>query len=134
MKRTGKAGAQVTNKIKFTIEWDKLDNPVFTTIRSWNAAKEKYYGEQIGKEFQVWKCDEKYPFVPRHVVFHAWLSKVFVAKPSDLPDLALNHDVMLNGVPDQKWKTKLTKMDKAIILTFSKSSSPAQTLIDNGVE
>ncbi len=122
------------NKIRFTQIWDKLNDSVFTTIRSWNAAKEEYYRGRVGGEFQVWKCDEKYPFAPRYVIFHAWLRNVFVAKPSELPDFALNHDVSLNGTPDKAWKTKLTKMDKAIILTFSKSSSPAQTLIDNGVE
>ena len=122
------------NKIRFTQIWDKLNDSVFTTIRSWNAAKEEYYKEQVSREFQVWKCDEKYPFAPRHVLFHAWLCEVFVSKPSELPDLALNHDVLLNGAPDQEWKAKLMKMDKAIILTFSKSSNPAQTLINEGDE
>jgi hypothetical protein len=28
------------NKIKFTVEWDKLSHPIFTTIRSWNKEKE----------------------------------------------------------------------------------------------
>lgn len=122
------------NKIRFTQMWDKLNDPVFTTIRSWNTAKEEYYRGLIGEEFQIWKCDENYPFESRYVIFHAWLRHVSVGKPSDLPEFALNHDVLLNGTPDQAWKTKLTKMDKAIILTFSKSSSPSQMLIDNGVE
>ena len=122
------------NKIRFTQLWDKLNDPVFTTIRSWNAAKEEYYKEQVSREFQVWKCDEKYPFASRYVIFHAWLRNVFVTKPSELPDFALNHDVSLNGTPDQAWKAKVIKMDKAIILTFSKSSNPTQTLINEGDE
>ena len=43
------------NRIKFSYLWDKLNDPEFTTIRSWNTYKEDYYRSRIGQEFQVWK-------------------------------------------------------------------------------
>ena len=39
------------NKIKFTLAWDKLNEPTFTTIRSWNIEKEEYYRSHIGEDF-----------------------------------------------------------------------------------
>ena len=52
------------NRIKFSLLWDKLKDPEFTTIRSWNMYKEDYYRSRIGQEFQVWKIKEVYPFTP----------------------------------------------------------------------
>jgi hypothetical protein len=39
------------NKIKFSQHWDKLNDAKFTTIRSWNAAKEEYYISKIGEKY-----------------------------------------------------------------------------------
>ena len=118
------------NSIKFTYLWDKLKDPKFTTIRSWTALKEEYYRENIGKDFQVWKAREKYPFDKEHVMFHAWLQEVRVLKPEDIPVTLLEKDVQLDGVPDAHWLTKIRKMDKAILLIFAKQPVITQKTLE----
>jgi len=49
------------NKIKFTHVWDKLNDPEFTTIRSWNKEKEDYYRGCIGQEFPAGKSRIHFP-------------------------------------------------------------------------
>ena len=73
------------NRVKFSYLWDKLNDPEFTTIRSWNTYKEDYYRSRIGQEFQVWKTKEVYPFTPQYVIFHAWLEDIDVVKPLTIP-------------------------------------------------
>lgn len=106
------------NAIKFTYLWDKLREPSFTTIRSWSKEKEDYYESWLASEFQVWKCQETYPFNREHVLFHAYLADVQVLDTTMIPWDMLLKDVKLNGVPDQKWIDKIQKMHKAIVLTF----------------
>ena len=50
------------NKIKFTLAWDKLKDPVFTTIRSWNSDKEDYYRGSMNQEFSVQKVHNPYSY------------------------------------------------------------------------
>ena len=77
-------GSDEMNKIKFSYVWDKLNDPEFTTIRSWNKEKEDYYRGCIGQEFQVWKSKETYPFRPEYVICHLQLRSFGFCKTSNL--------------------------------------------------
>lgn len=118
------------NSIKFTHTWDKLKDPKFTTIRSWSSLKEEYYLNSVGQEFQVWKAKEKYPFNKEHVLFHAWLQEVKVLRPEEIPITLLEKDVQLDGVPEEHWLDKIRKMDRTILLTFSKNPEPLQKTLE----
>ena len=109
------------NRIKFSYLWDKLNDPEFTTIRSWNTYKEDYYRSRIGQEFQVWKTKEVYPFTPQYVIFHAWLEDIDVVKPLTIHTQVLAKDVRLNGQESAKWVKKILKNEKAIVLKFTKA-------------
>ena len=117
------------NKIKFSYVWDKLNDPEFTTIRSWNKEKEDYYRGCIGQEFQVWKSKETYPFRPEYVICHAYLLYSLVANPEDLDNEMLRKDVSMNGTPDMDWMEKIRKMKKVIVLTFTKAE-PKQVSLE----
>ena len=114
------------NRIKFSYLWDKLNDPEFTTIRSWNTYKEDYYRSRIGQEFQVWKIKEVYPFTPQYVIFHAWLEDIDVVKPLTIPTPVLAKDVRLNGQESAKWVKKILKNEKAIVLKFTKAHPKGQ--------
>ena len=114
------------NRIKFSCLWDKLNDPEFTTIRSWNTYKEDYYRSRIGQEFQVWKTKEGYPFTPQYVIFHAWLEDVDVVKPLTIPTPVLAKDVRLNGQESAKWVKKILKNEKVIVLKFTKAHPKGQ--------
>ena len=114
------------NRIKFTRYWDKLNDPKFTTIRSWNPGKEIYYRSCMGSEFQVWKASDMYPFRPEHVICHAWLHEVTVVIPAELSENMILKDVRLDGVVQDRWLAKLLKMDKALLLEFAKYPKPVQ--------
>ena len=120
------------NRIKFTRYWDKLNDPKFTTIRSWNPGKEIYYRSCMGSEFQVWKASDMYPFRPEHVICHAWLHEVTVVIPAELSENMILKDVRLDGVVQDRWLAKLLKMDKALLLEFAKYSKPAQLKLEWG--
>lgn len=104
--------------------------PRFTTIRSWNQEKEGYYTSLIGQKFQVWKTRERYPFYREYVVCHAYLASVEAMYPIAIDGSILEADVMLNGVPDQEWIAKIRKMNKVILLTFSRNPEPLQKSLD----
>ena len=114
------------NRIKFSYLWDKLNDPEFTTIRSWNTYKEDYYRSRIGQEFQVWKIKEGYPFTPQYVIFHAWLEDIDVVKPLTIPTQVLAKDVRLNGQESAKWVKKILKNEKVIVLKFTKTHPKGQ--------
>ena len=114
------------NRIKFSLLWDKLNDPEFTTIRSWNKYKEDYYRSRIGQEFQVWKIKEVYPFTPQYVMFHAWLEDIDVVKPLTIPTPVLAKDVRLNGQESAKWVKKILKNEKVIVLKFTKTHPKGQ--------
>ena len=114
------------NRIKFSYLWDKLNDPEFTTIRSWNTYKEDYYRSRIGQEFQVWKIKEVYPFTPQDVMFHAWLEDIDVVKPLTIPTPVLAKDVRLNGQESAKWVKKILKNEKVIVLKFTKAHPKGQ--------
>lgn len=108
------------NKIKFSHLWDKLNDAEFTTIRSWNQGKEEYYRTLNEQEFQVWKIRSTYPFMTEHVICHAWLKGVQVVVPRELPEDSLEKDVTIQGKVNRDWMEKLMKMDKALLLLFSR--------------
>ena len=114
------------NRIKFSYLWDKLNDPEFTTIRSWNTYKEDYYRSRIGQEFQVWKIKEVYPFTLQYVMFHAWLEDINVVKPLTIPTPVLAKDVRLNGQESAKWVKKILKNEKVIVLKFTKAHPKGQ--------
>lgn len=118
------------NRIKFTYMWDKLNDPEFTTIRSWTQLKESYYRDLIGQKFQVWKTYQSYPYKLDHKLFDAWLLSLHVDKPNDIDLSLISYDVRINGYVWDSWYDKILKMDKVIILTFSKSK-PEQKILVN---
>ena len=120
------------NKIKFMVQWDKLSHPIFTTIRSWNIAKEEYYLKQVGSKFQVWMANDTYPFRRRQLLFHAWLADVSVVNIAAIPIATFYQDILFHGAPDNVWKEKLLKMGSGIMLTFSKSPDLLQRRLEIG--
>lgn len=118
------------NKIKFSHTWDKLKDPEFTTIRSWNQGKEEYYRNLIGEKFTVLKVDNFYSAIPGSLICHAWLKGVIALNPQELPLDTLRRDVSLNGSINQEWLSKLLSMDKALFLVFSKSPVKVQKRLE----
>lgn len=109
------------NKIKFSYVWDKLDDPQFSSIRTWNKEKEEYYRSCIGQEFQVWKTRERYPFYREYVICHAFLRDVLIKNPRDISQAVLRKDVMLDGQIREDWMKRILKHDMVLVLLFSKA-------------
>ena len=118
------------NKIKFSYVWDKLNDPEFTTIRSWNKEKEDYYRGCIGQEFQVWESKETYPFRPEYVICHAWLYDVFSICPQELQQEMLEKDTKLGGEIQRDWLGRILKYEKVLLLIFSKNE-PSQSKLED---
>ena len=108
------------NRIKFSYAWDKLRDPLFTTIRSWDTKKEDHYRSHIWQKFQVWKVGVAYPFRPEYVICHAYLLDVKAINPNELDTTVIEKDVLLNGTVQQDWIKRILKYEKALLLTFSK--------------
>lgn len=119
------------NKIKFSHEWDKLKDPEFTTIRSWNQGKEQYYREHVGEKFSVLKVDHYFQNRPGNLICHAWLKGVIVLNPQELPLDLLRRDVSLEGKVSEAWLSKLLAMDKALLLVFSKNPVKEQRALED---
>ena len=115
-------------RIKFSHVWDKLKEPEWTTIRSWNEEKEKYYQQQIDKQFTVLYIDKPWPSKNGKLICYAYLRNVVLIPGQLIPDCVLRKDVTLDGVPQMDWYGKIRKMDKAIMLHFSKSPDSQLTL------
>ena len=116
------------NRIKFSLLWDKLNDPVFTTIRSWNVEKEEYYRSHIGEEFSVLKVKNQYSVRPEHMICHAFLLDVKRMKTKDIDKATLEKDVSLNGHPIADWIIKIMKNETVLLLTFSKHMKGQQRL------
>ncbi len=110
------------NRIKFTHLWDKLTEPEFTTIRSWNPDKEKYYKSLKGQKFQVLKVKTQFSFYPEYTICHAYLSAVQVMDPKEIDINLLRRDVTINGVVNKEWYGKILNMNRVILLTFQSPS------------
>ncbi len=116
------------NRIKFSLLWDKLNDPEFTTIRSWNNEKEEYYRNHIGEEFSVLKVKNQYSVRPEHMICHAFLLDVKRMKTKDIDNATLVKDVSLNGQPSADWIIKIMKNETVLLLTFSKHMRGQQRL------
>ena len=116
------------NRIKFSLLWDKLNDPTFTTIRSWNVEKEEYYRSHIGEEFSVLKVKNQYSVRPEHMICHAFLLDVKRMKTKDIDKDTLEKDVSLNGQPSADWIIKIMKNETVLLLTFSKHMKGQQRL------
>ena len=114
------------NRIKFSCLWDKLQDPDFTTIRSWDKSKEEYYRFRIGQEFQVWKIKEIYPFTLQYMLFHAWLEEINVVNPLDIPTAVLAKDIQIDGQESAKWANMILRNKKVIVLRFTKTHPKGQ--------
>ena len=118
------------NKINFSCKWDKLNDPEFTTIRSWNPQKESYYMQLVGSEFQVWKASPSFPFRREYVLFHAWLREMQIVDPKTIDSSLLRNDVTIGGEIDTSWIIKILKMNKVILLKFSKCPHSNRMLLE----
>ena len=116
------------NKIKFTYEWDKLRDPEFTTIRSWNKEKEDYYRGCIGQEFSCWKVKNTFSYLPEYVICHAFLQDVQVLDPKRISMETLKKDTMLDGNVNSDWLYRIMKNKTVILLTFLKQRKGQQRL------
>jgi len=105
------------NRIKFTADWDKLDGPRFTTIRSYRPEKHEYYQSKVGEVFTVLRVPHEWSY-RGHKVGSATLMSVTVVRPAALPALQLQKDVLIRGKPDQAWLDRLLSMPRAILLEF----------------
>ncbi len=107
------------NRIKFTEDWDKLREPRFTTIRSYNPGKEEYYRAHIGEAFSILRIRtyRSHPFIGRKIG-SATLTDVRVVVPGGIPAAVLHRDVLRGGKPDTEWMERLLAMDRALLLEF----------------
>ncbi len=107
------------NHIKFSADWDKLKDSRFTTIRSYNLQKHKWYSEQLLKEFTILRVPHEFAHPSKgRKIGRAILLRVREVKPADLPAGDLQRDVTIGGRPDQKWLDRLLAMDRALLLEF----------------
>lgn len=105
------------NRIKFAEDWDKLSEPRFTTIRSYNPEKEAYYRAQIGREFTVLRVSSYWSYRGKKIGT-ATLRSVRVLAPRNLLASELATDVLRGGRPDPWWMKRLLAMDRALVLEF----------------
>ena len=60
-----------------------------------------------------------------------YLESVVKINPAQAPDYSLlEMDVMLNGSVDRDWLAKIMKMEDALLMTFSRSPVPHQSLLE----
>ena len=139
----------MNNIIKFSMLFDKLKDIEFTTIRSYTAEKEDYYEFMIGQTFQVWLSEPDEPYNPVKYLFNANLVSVKVISPKTVFSLkkgedpwkfkpafrdVLENDVKVEGDIQQDWFQKISKMDRALLLIFSKSDPFIYHWDSNGEE
>jgi hypothetical protein len=126
----------MNNIIKFSMLFDKLKDIEFTTIRSYTPEKEDYYTFMIGTNFQVWLSEPDEPYNAVKFLFNANLVSINVISPKTVFSLAkkkghykfkpalrdiIEDDVKVDGNIQQDWFYKISKMDRALLLIFSKS-------------
>lgn len=105
------------NRIRFTELWDKLEQPRFTTIRSYRRDKETYYRSLVGQELLPWLDNGKSVYFGRPLG-RATLRSVRVVKPGDLPAHELRADLLHGGQVDRVWESRVLAMDRALLLEF----------------
>jgi hypothetical protein len=105
------------NRISFTEDWDKLQEPRFTTIRSYRPEKEAYYRELVGKTLILWRKTGRSVW-NGHVIGQATLLSVEVVRPAGLPADLIRRDVLRGGVVDQEWFKRVCAMENGLLLSF----------------
>ena len=105
------------NGIMFSVEWDKLKEPRFTTIRSYNPKKMSFYEHRVGEDFDLIKTNGRYAD-RGHKIGSATLRSARMFEPAKLPAEVLLRDVAYGGKPDQRWLDRLLAMPTAILLEF----------------
>lgn len=103
-------------RIRFSHIWDKLAEPEWTTIRSWNEEKETYYRGMIGCKFTA--MEQKWGQNGRFICY-VYLADVEVIAGQLIPDNLLRKDVTLNGMVNGSWYRKIRQMPKTLVLKFS---------------
>ena len=82
----------------------------------------------MGKQFTVLYIDKPWPPRNGRLICYAYLRNVVLIAGQLIPDKILEKDVTLDGTPQMDWYQKIRKMDKAIMLHFSKSPDSQLTL------
>ena len=108
-------------QIKFEREWDKLSGDSFTTIRSFEEEKARWYRSLVGQVFRVRLVRKPYTWsYGDRTLFRARLTEVKEVRPKDLEPRLLLLDVLYQGTSSGEWLERLLKMDRALLLTFTR--------------
>ena len=113
------------NGIRFSERWDKLKDTRWTTIRSYEEAKEEYYSRKLCQEFVILLAKGRYPAPAQEALGKAVLMDLEVVVPRNLPRSVIDRDVTLNGVLSTYWWNRVLAMDKALLLTFERVDTTA---------
>jgi hypothetical protein len=107
------------NHIKFALDWDKLREPRFTTVRSYRKEKEEWYRAQVGTDFTILRVPHEmaHPSKGRKIGT-ATLRSVERIKPGAMSPTEFIADVTINGEPSKEWVKRLLAMDDALLLRF----------------
>ncbi|MGA7861671.1 MAG: hypothetical protein WCB19_07420 [Thermoplasmata archaeon] len=105
------------NRVKFSADWDKLDGPRFTTVRTYRPEKHAYYQSKVGEKFTILRVPHEWSYKGRKIG-EATLRSVSVVVPGELPALEIQREVSLGGKPDQVRLSRLLAMPKALLLEF----------------
>lgn len=110
-------------QIKFSKEWDKLKDPTFSTIRSYDPKKEAWYRGLVGEKFRVRLVKKPYGWSYHDkTLMLAFLRKVERVNPRvDVDRKVLVKDVHYQGKPDGEWLERIILMDDALLLTFDRA-------------
>ena len=84
------------NRVKFSADWDKLDGPRFTTVRTYRPEKHAYYQSKVGEKFTILRVPHEWSYKGRKIG-EATLRSVSVVVPGELPALEIQREVSLGG-------------------------------------
>lgn len=105
--------------IKFSVMWDKLRQPRFTTIRSYRRDKEAFYQSRLGETFTLLKVPHEFAHPSKgRKIGEATLVRVKEVHPKEMDVTILLEDVRLNGHPDVRWLERIAGMDEGLLLEF----------------
>ena len=98
------------NVIKFSEPWDKLKNGerYFTTIRSSNPEKKRYYESQMFKEFNI--------SLKGKIIGTAKLESIQELPGYAVPGEILDDDVKINGEINKEWWHKIEYTPHVLML------------------
>lgn len=104
-------------RVKFTVDWDKLRAPSFATIRSWRQDKEEFYRAHLGETFNLIRVSSEWQ-VRGPKIGEATLVGVQRVVPADLPVELITEDVLVRGKPDPEWLARISRMADGLLLRF----------------